>query len=218
MYKIFIILIVCIIFLIVIYFYELKKNCSNIQLFEIKGPNIYTNKKVIVVNLNKDIQNIQNFINEIKNNNNYIGYKNNFVKVIKKNNKFKIIIDYDDKLIAKKIIEYSYNNKGNIEKIKDEYNNIKIGPSTNAILIYANQKSIPWFRLNKNNLIQLGWGSKQKRIEASTSSNTFAISEMIVKNKNITKKMLKSINIPVSDGYIVKNKDELIKYFNIILL
>ncbi len=197
------------------------KNNSNIELLIIKGPNIYTKKKVILIKLDQNINNLEQFIDEIIFNNNYINYVNTFIKIINKNNKLQIIIDYDDKLIAKKIIEYSYNKIynniiGNIEEIKKDYNNRKLGPSTKAIIDIAKKKFIPYFRMNHNSLIQLGWGIKQKRIEASTSSNTFAISEMIVKNKNLTKKMLKSINIPISEGYLIKNKNELIKYFNIL--
>lgn len=219
--KIYIIIIFIVLLLFLLFNYNSNYK-SNIEIITINGANIYTNKKVIIIKLNENSNILKKILDEIIANNNKINYINSFIKIIKKNNNFLIIMDYDDKLISKKIIEYSYNkvikkNIGNFEEIIEKYNDLKLGPSTKAIIDSAQIKSIPWFRMNKNSMIQLGWGAKQKRIEASTSSNTFVISEMIVKNKELTKKMLKSINLPVADGYIVKNMNDLIKYFNILI-
>ena len=43
----------------------------------------------------------------------------------------------------------------------------RLGPSTGSIVEEAEARGIPWIRLNKYSLCQLGYGANQKRIQAS---------------------------------------------------
>ena len=186
----------------------------------ISGPNIYTNKKVVVIHIDEDKLNlIENIGDEIMLNYKIIGFESTFYKI--KNNT--IIVEYEDENISDKLIQYSYNNiinnnkdQNELHKIKEEFEDTKLGPSTKNIIDAANKRNIPWFRLNDSNLIQLGQGHKQKRIEASTTSDTFVISEQIVKNKDLTKTILKSIGVPVADGFLINNKEELLQKFKVL--
>lgn len=175
------------------------------------GANIYTNIKVIVLKIdNMKEEQLKELMEKIILNHTMIGYKNNFYKIIDN----MIIFDYDNSEISKKIINYSYYKINNIDIIKKEYNDNKLGPSTQAIVNAAINRNIPYIRMNDSSMIQLGYGSKQRRIEASTTDNTFAIAEQIVKNKDLTKIMLKSMGIPVADGYIAESMEEIIDHFN----
>ena len=59
-----------------------------------------------------------------------------------------------------------------IEELKSIYEEDRLGPSTQSIVSACEQKDIPYFRLNDDSYVQLGYGSRQKRIEATTTSNT----------------------------------------------
>ena len=48
----------------------------------------------------------------------------------------------------------------------------ELGPSTASIAAAADARGIPWIRLNRYSLLQLGYGKYQKRIQATTTGNT----------------------------------------------
>ncbi|MFM8153033.1 MAG: cyanophycin synthetase, partial [Polynucleobacter victoriensis] len=54
----------------------------------------------------------------------------------------------------------------------------------------------------------LGWGSKQRRIQAAETSVTSAIAESIAQDKQLTKNLLHAAGVPVPLGSIVTTADE----------
>ncbi len=79
-----------------------------------------------------------------------------------------------------------------------------LGPSTSAIVEAAGQRGIPALRLTEDaNLFQLGWGVKQKRIQATTTSNTNHIAVAIASDKGLTKRLLQEAGLPVPKGQTV---------------
>ena len=64
------------------------------------------------------------------------------------------------------------------------------GPSTQAILDEAVSRDIPWIRLNKHSLVQLGQGVHQKRIRATMTSATSAIAVDVASDKDLTTRLL----------------------------
>jgi len=51
------------------------------------------------------------------------------------------------------------------------------GPTTGAIVQAALQRGIPYRRLTEGSLVQFGWGSKQRRIQAAEVDTTSAVAE-----------------------------------------
>ncbi|QHL86168.1 cyanophycin synthetase [Nibribacter ruber] len=84
-----------------------------------------------------------------------------------------------------------------------------IGPSTYAIVSEAVARGIPYIRLNKNSLIQLGYGVNQKRIQATMTCRTASFAVEIAGDKNATKEMLHEAGVPVPEGEIVYDLEEL---------
>lgn len=82
------------------------------------------------------------------------------------------------------------------------------GPSTQAILDEAKTRRIPIIRLNDANLVQLGYGRWQQRIQATTTSLTRMISVDIACDKNLTKALLADIGIPVPRGVVVRTLED----------
>lgn len=83
-----------------------------------------------------------------------------------------------------------------------------LGPSTACIVEAAVDRQIPWMRLNTGNLVQLGYGSRQRRIWTAVTDNTSAIAEGIASDKDLTKQLLASCGVPVPEGQIVSDADD----------
>jgi len=93
---------------------------------------------------------------------------------------------------------------------EDEY----FGPSTYAIVSEAVSRGIPYIRLNRHSLIQLGYGVHQKRIQATMTCKTACFSVEIAGDKDATKDMLDEAGIPVPRGTTVTSLEELKRAIN----
>jgi len=78
-----------------------------------------------------------------------------------------------------------------------------LGPSTACIVEAAKERLIPNIRLTEGNLVQLGYGSRQRRIWTAESDRTSAIAEGISSDKDLTKSLLSSCGIPIPEGEVV---------------
>ncbi|OGX82294.1 cyanophycin synthetase [Hymenobacter glacialis] len=103
--------------------------------------------------------------------------------------------------------------KVDLKPIIDELHEIRedefIGPSTYSIVAEAASRNIPYIALKHSNIIQLGYGVNQKRIWATTTSNTSHAGVEVAGNKNRTKDMLKDAGVPVPRGTTVYSEDAL---------
>ena len=77
---------------------------------------------------------------------------------------------------------------------------VRLGPSTGSIVDAAAARNIPYRRLTDGSLVQFGWGSRQRRIQAAELDRTSAIAEAIAQDKELTKKMLAAAGVPVPLG------------------
>ncbi|MDB5728324.1 MAG: cphA1 [Noviherbaspirillum sp.] len=83
-----------------------------------------------------------------------------------------------------------------------------LGPSTACIVDAATERGIPSLRLNDGNLVQLGYGARQRRIWTAETDQTSAIAEGISSDKDLTKNLLGSCGVPVPEGRIVNSVDD----------
>ncbi len=84
----------------------------------------------------------------------------------------------------------------------------RIGPSTGSIVDAAVARGIPIRRLTSGSLVQLGWGSKARRIQAAELDQTSAVAESIAQDKDLTKRLLHAAGVPVPLGRPVKDVEE----------
>ena len=83
-----------------------------------------------------------------------------------------------------------------------------LGPSTAHIVEAATERGIPHIRLTDGNLVQLGYGNKQRRIWTAETDQTSAIAEEIASDKDLTKSLLKSCGVPVPQGELVETAEQ----------
>jgi len=81
------------------------------------------------------------------------------------------------------------------------------GPSTQAILDEAASRDIPFLRLDRASLVQLGQGIHQQRIRATMTSRTSGIAVDIASDKNLTNRLLDSAGLPVPKSEVVRSVD-----------
>ncbi len=99
-----------------------------------------------------------------------------------------------------------YNLDEDIQKLREIREDTRLGPSTGCIVEEAAKRNIPYIRLNKQSLVQLGYGIYQKRIRATIASTTSNIAVDIACDKEETKMLLEAAEIPVPRGTVIRTE------------
>ncbi len=102
-----------------------------------------------------------------------------------------------------------YDLDDDIQTMREIREDERLGPSTGSIVEEAQNRNIPWIRLNRHSLVQLGFGVNQKRIQATVASTTSSIAVEIACDKEETKNILDAAGVPVPKGYIVYDEEDL---------
>lgn len=91
-----------------------------------------------------------------------------------------------------------------IQRMRELREGERLGPSTGSIIEEAAMRGIPWLRLNRFSLCQLGYGANQKRIQATVTSQTSSIAVELACDKEETKLLLEKAEVPVPKGDIIR--------------
>jgi cyanophycin synthetase len=95
-----------------------------------------------------------------------------------------------------------------IDELRDMVNSLCLGPSTACIVDAADDRDIPSIRLSENNLVQLGYGARQRRIWTAETDQTGAIAESISRDKDLTKSLLQACGVPTPGGRLVEDAED----------
>jgi len=79
------------------------------------------------------------------------------------------------------------------------------GPSTASLVQAAEERNIPWIRLNRQSLVQFGHGRYQQRIQATTTGLTGNIAVELASDKEETNTILRDLGLPVPKQYVVRS-------------
>jgi cyanophycin synthetase len=101
-----------------------------------------------------------------------------------------------------------FNVNAAIAQLHELNDDVRLGPSTGAIVDAAVARGIPYRRLTEGSLVQFGWGSQQRRIQAAEVDQTSAVSEAIAQDKDLTKLLLRAAGVPVPIGRPVLDADD----------
>ncbi len=86
-----------------------------------------------------------------------------------------------------------------------------LGPSTASLVRAAEERGIPWLRLNRQSLVQLGHGKYQQRIQATITGRTPHIAVELASDKEETNKILGSLGLPVPRQVLVNAQTDALK-------
>ncbi|TDI67160.1 MAG: cyanophycin synthetase [Bacteroidetes bacterium] len=102
-----------------------------------------------------------------------------------------------------------YDLEVDIQEMREIREAERLGPSTASIVQEAASRGIPWIRLNKYSLCQLGYGANQKRIQATVTSETSSIGVELACDKEDTKYLLEQAEVEVPRGDIISKEGNL---------
>jgi cyanophycin synthetase len=134
---------------------------------------------------------------------------------------YKIIFSHHVESAGKKIAEeafhavkavicnISFHLQEKIKELKELIQSESLGPSTYSIYAEALKRGIPALRLDNGSYVQLGYGSAQKRFEATLTSQSSSIAVDRASNKHLTKQLLTDACIPVPKGIVIDAVEKL---------
>ena len=103
----------------------------------------------------------------------------------------------------------------NFEEERDDFIRFaqrkELGPSTGSLVKAAEERGIPWLRLNDYSLVQFGHGKYQQRIQATITSKTRHISVEIACDKEDTHKLLNDLGLPVPQQRLIYSEREAVR-------
>ena len=106
-------------------------------------------------------------------------------------------------LVLAMIENQPYDFDAALEALRDLSQDLCLGPSTASMVLAADDRTIPAIRLSSGNLVQFGYGSKQRRIWTAETDQTSAIAETISRDKDLTKSLLEACGVPIPQGRAV---------------
>ena len=133
---------------------------------------------------------------------------------------YQVVVEYSEEAVGRKAFEYaqqlikaaqgegSFDADTVIAELRELDEDERLGPSTGSIVDAAVARGIPYRRLTRGSLVQFGWGSKQRRIQAAEVDSTSAVAESIGQDKDLTKRLLHAAGVPVPLGKPVESVDE----------
>lgn len=85
------------------------------------------------------------------------------------------------------------------------------GPSTASLVKAAEERDIPWIRLNRYSLVQFGHGRYQQRIQATTTGATGNIAVELAGDKEETNSILRDLGLPVPEQRVVRRASDAVR-------
>jgi cyanophycin synthetase len=96
-----------------------------------------------------------------------------------------------------------------IADLQDRQNQASLGATTESLVKEAESRGIPWISLETCDLLQLGYGKHQKRIQASLTAHSNILAVELACNKEKTKNILASMGARVPQGMVIYSFSEL---------
>eukprot|EP01030_Chromulinospumella_sphaerica_P006026 gene6026-5895_t len=133
---------------------------------------------------------------------------------------YQVVVEYNDEVVGRLALDLAeklcnaaiagvgFDLEAAITQLHELDENVRLGPSTVAIVDAAMARGVPIRRLTDGSLVQFGWGAKQRRIQAAEIDSTSAIAESIAQDKDLTKSLLHAAGVPVPMGRPVQSVDE----------
>jgi len=133
---------------------------------------------------------------------------------------YKVIVEYEEEELARTCLgtahrmclaavhDREFDAAAELKRLRDLCHAIRLGPSTGAIARAARARGIPMRRLNRDSMVQLGHGARQRRFCAAETDRTGAIAEAIAQDKQLTRTLLEAVGVPVPRGRPVSDADD----------
>ncbi len=126
----------------------------------------------------------------------------------------RMAVDLVNHLVAPDDPDVAFDPGEELERLIRLAERLAFGPSTQALIDEAIGRDIPFIRLDRYSLVQLGQGTHQQRIRATMTSRTSGIAVDIASDKKLTNRLLDSAGLPVPRSEVVETEDEAVEAAN----
>ena len=108
---------------------------------------------------------------------------------------YQVVVEYSEETVGRKALELAeklchaaisgmgFDLEASIAHLHELDEDVRLGPSTAAIVDAALSRGIPVRRLTDGSMVQFGWGAKQRRIQAAEVDTTSAIAESMPRTR-----------------------------------
>ena len=133
---------------------------------------------------------------------------------------YQVVIEYGEEAVGRLALEIAqslcrsavedtpFDLDSALARLRELDEDERLGPSTGSIVQAALACGIPYRRLTSGSMVQFGWGSQQRRIQAAETDGTSAIAQSIAQDKELTKKLLNAAGVPIPFGRPVLDEDD----------
>ena len=133
---------------------------------------------------------------------------------------YQVVVEYSEEVVGRLAFELAQNLCSAavddaffdldqaLERLRELDEDVRLGPSTGAIVYAAMARNIPYRRLTEGSMVQFGWGSRQRRIQAAETDRTSAVAEAIAQDKELSKILLHGAGVPVPAGRPVLSAED----------
>ncbi|PXW99552.1 cyanophycin synthetase [Sphaerotilus hippei] len=133
---------------------------------------------------------------------------------------FQVVVEYSEEDVGRRAFALAqallqaaltggqFDAEAAVAELQELDEDVRLGPSTGSIVDAAVARGIPYRRLTQGSLVQFGWGSRQRRIQAAEVDTTSAVAESIAQDKDLTKRLLRAAGAPVPFGRPVSDPDD----------
>jgi cyanophycin synthetase len=125
---------------------------------------------------------------------------------------YRVIVRYEEESLGRAALEAArqlciaaaldrpFDIHATMRKLREISDRDCLGPSTRAIVQAARARRIPVRKLNFGSLVQLGHGARRRYVRTAETDVTGAVAEAVAQDKELTKKMLRMVGVPVPEG------------------
>ncbi len=133
---------------------------------------------------------------------------------------YQVVVEYSEEAVGRSAFELAealclaavedrpFDLDAALASLRELDEDVRLGPSTGSIVQAAVARGIPYRRLTEGSLVQFGWGSRQRRIQAAETDRSSAIGESIAQDKELTKRLLSAAGVPVPNGRPVADAED----------
>jgi cyanophycin synthetase len=136
------------------------------------------------------------------------------------NSPVRVVVEYEEEELARACLESArrlclaalsdqpLDVAAEMKNLRELALEVRLGPSTAAIVRAARQRGIPVRRLNTGSLVQLGHAARARRICTAETDHTSAVAETIAQDKQLTRLLLQRVGVPVPRGRSVTDAED----------
>lgn len=124
---------------------------------------------------------------------------------------YRVVVDFEEEALGRAALEMGrriclaavhdepLDVAAEVRDLRELAYDLRLGPSTLAIIEAARARRMPRLRLTRNSLVQLGHGCKARRICTAETDRTSALAETIAQDKQLTRNLLRiaGVNVPI---------------------